>query len=88
MTPVLCNTSPISQKGGVAVLCPVAVLGTFLYIIMNDPSFLFLIDTNDCDPNPCQNGGLCADNVGSYTCTCADGYEGDNCETGELFHII
>ena len=32
MTPVLCNISPISQKGGVAVLCPVAVLGTFPYI--------------------------------------------------------
>ena len=29
MTPVLCNSSPISQKGGMAVLCPVAVLGTF-----------------------------------------------------------
>ena len=31
MTPVLYNSSPISQKGGVAVLCPVAVLGTFHY---------------------------------------------------------
>ena len=31
MTPVLYNSSPISQKGGVAVLCPVAVLGTFPY---------------------------------------------------------
>ena len=29
MTPVLCNSPPISQKGVVAVLCPVAVLGTF-----------------------------------------------------------
>ena len=32
MTPLLCNSSPISQNGGVAVLCPVAVLGTFPYI--------------------------------------------------------
>ena len=31
MTPVLCNSSPHSQKGGVAVLCPVAVLGTSPY---------------------------------------------------------
>ena len=31
MTPIVCNISPISQKGGVAVLCPVAVLGTFPY---------------------------------------------------------
>ena len=27
ITPVFCNNSPLSQKGGVAVLCPVAVLG-------------------------------------------------------------
>ena len=33
MTPLLCNSSPISQNGGVAVLCPVAVLGTFPYIL-------------------------------------------------------
>ena len=31
MTPLLCNSSPISQNGRVAVLCPVAVLGTFPY---------------------------------------------------------
>ena len=33
MTQFLCNSSPISQKGGVAVLCPVAVLGTFTYLV-------------------------------------------------------
>ena len=33
MTPLLCNSSPISQNGGVAVLCPVAVLGTFPYCL-------------------------------------------------------
>ena len=32
MTRFVCNSSPISQKGGVAVLCPVAVLGTFPYV--------------------------------------------------------
>ena len=32
MTQFLCNSSPISQKGGVAVSCPVAVLGTFPYV--------------------------------------------------------
>ena len=35
MTEIVCNSSPISQKGGVAVLCPVAVLGTFPYRPMN-----------------------------------------------------
>ncbi|XP_033125426.1 slit homolog 2 protein-like isoform X1 [Anneissia japonica] len=38
-----------------------------------------------CDPclsNPCQNDGMCAsDSLGQYTCQCASGFEGHNCET-------
>jgi hypothetical protein len=36
---------------------------------------------NDCVGNPCQNGGACVDGVNAYTCTCAAGYTGTNCET-------
>jgi len=39
-------------------------------------------DDDDCTPNPCQNGGACIDGINSYTCTCATGYIGTNCETG------
>ena len=28
----------------------------------------------------CVNGGICTENGPSYSCTCADGYKGDNCE--------
>ena len=38
---------------------------------------------SECSSNPCQNLGTCNDGVNMYTCTCADGYAGDNCETGE-----
>ena len=40
---------------------------------------------NQCDPNPCQNGGRCENHVGGYTCHCLkqsdDGilYGGVNC---------
>ena len=36
--------------------------------------------------NPCENGATCeSTGVDSYMCTCAEGYEGTNCETeGEL----
>ncbi|XP_030844399.1 uncharacterized protein LOC763130 isoform X3 [Strongylocentrotus purpuratus] len=40
-------------------------------------------DTDDCTPNPCLNGGGCTDGVNNFTCTCADGYEGNTCDTGE-----
>lgn len=36
---------------------------------------------DDCAPNPCLNGGTCADGVNTFTCTCAAGYTGTTCET-------
>ncbi|XP_030635392.1 protein jagged-1a isoform X2 [Chanos chanos] len=36
---------------------------------------------NDCESNPCRNGGTCIDKVNVYQCICADGWEGANCET-------
>lgn len=41
-------------------------------------------DIGDCAPNPCENDGSCIDEVNDYTCACVDGYEGKNCEIGEI----
>jgi formylglycine-generating enzyme required for sulfatase activity len=39
------------------------------------------VDSNECDPNPCRNGGSCTEGVpGTYECTCIDGFRGDTCE--------
>ncbi|XP_006272540.1 coagulation factor X isoform X1 [Alligator mississippiensis] len=39
------------------------------------------VDGNQCDINPCQYGGKCKDGIGTYTCSCLDGYQGKNCES-------
>ncbi|XP_015273456.1 PREDICTED: coagulation factor IX [Gekko japonicus] len=38
------------------------------------------IDGDQCESNPCTNGGKCEDQVGYYICWCLAGYEGKNCE--------
>lgn len=34
-----------------------------------------------CDPNPCMNGGRCSEAGDSYSCSCSDGFIGEECET-------
>ena len=52
-----------------------------MYIIIANSSLCIDIDecqlgTHDCSPN-----AYCTDTVGSYSCSCSDGYHGDgiNC---------
>jgi len=35
---------------------------------------------DDCAGDPCLNGSTCVDGVNSYTCACAAGWSGTNCE--------
>ncbi|CAH1268604.1 CLEC4M [Branchiostoma lanceolatum] len=37
-------------------------------------------DVDECQSNPCQNGGVCVDGVNSYSCNCAAGFGGVNCD--------
>jgi EGF-like domain/Human growth factor-like EGF len=39
------------------------------------------VEIDDCDPNPCANGGTCTDGSQSYACSCPQGFTGDTCET-------
>ncbi|KAL0994650.1 hypothetical protein UPYG_G00125340 [Umbra pygmaea] len=38
------------------------------------------LETNECDSNPCKNGGSCNDLENDYSCTCPQGFYGKNCE--------
>jgi len=38
------------------------------------------IEINECEDHPCQNGGTCIDEIGTYICDCSGtGYYGTNC---------
>uniref|UniRef100_A0A3B5PS88 Coagulation factor IX n=1 Tax=Xiphophorus maculatus TaxID=8083 RepID=A0A3B5PS88_XIPMA len=37
-------------------------------------------DGDQCESKPCQNGGVCEDELSSYKCWCKKGFIGKNCE--------
>ena len=44
------------------------------------------LDINECETNPCANGGTCRNTYGNFNCTCLVGYTGAQCETGK--HVV
>lgn len=46
------------------------------------------IDINECASNPCQNGATCLNEVNQYSCRCAPGYEGNNCQFGKYIDSL
>ena len=42
-----------------------------------------VLDINECDTDPCENGGTCDNTIGSFTCTCVAGYDGATCQNGK-----
>lgn len=41
-------------------------------------------DIDECESNPCQNGGTCENLINEYECTCGRLYYGDHCEKSRL----
>ena len=65
-------------------------MSQFLYLQWAKIFLYLVIDANECRLSaPCKNGATCAaTGVNTYTCTCAAGYTGTNCDQGKLFHPI
>ena len=55
----------------------------FKYFTINPNAFILHPDINECTSLPCQNGGTCTDLVAAYSCQCAAGYTGIQCQTSE-----
>ena len=45
---------------------------------------MIVSDIDDCAGYPCGSFGQCTDLIENYTCACAQGYTGNNCETGKF----
>ena len=66
-----------------AIYSPDLMLDDFwICYCVND--IILSADVNECNPNPCLNNGACTDLIGAYTCQCATGFSGNNCEIGML----
>ena len=52
-----------------------------LHFVSIDNWFLInLSDIDECASSPCQNGATCVDGLNQYSCECALGFMGRNCQ--------
>ena len=56
----------------------------FHYCKIKMMKYLHFTDIDECSSDPCQNGATCVDQIDSYSCICASGYIGTNCDEGRL----
>ena len=47
--------------------------------IISTKFFVNFTDIDNCDPNPCQNNGICKDDGASFLCNCSNGFAGNTC---------
>ena len=50
--------------------------------LFNFLPYLLKTDIDDCAGRPCKNNGTCTDRVDGFNCSCAPGFNGPQCETG------
>jgi len=47
------------------------------------------VDLNECESEPCANGGTCIDRPGHFVCVCVEGFGGETCQrAGTVLHQL
>ena len=53
-----------------------------------DSLVIVYLDIDECVSNPCQNGGVCKDQINGFVCTCAGQFTGTLCEIGKMDRVL
>ena len=53
----------------------------FFSVVLIESCVIILVDIDECESFPCQNGGTCTDSIAGYRCDCIPGHTGEDCET-------
>ena len=63
------------------------VSASFYDVVLICLCLINLVDIDECESFPCQNGGNCTDSIAGYSCDCIPGHTGENCETSLLLRL-
>ena len=49
------------------------------------PFIYLLLDIDECSSSPCENGGICHDQINAFNCSCVLGFNGTTCQNSEYW---
>ena len=72
-----------SNEDEVFLIAYMSASNKLIFFVCLFVCFLALPDINECEREPCKNGGICTDLVANYSCECPGEYMGRNCQSSK-----
>lgn len=73
----ICRLPPHCNEDASLLIAYIAPPNELMHLLLH---FLPPADINECERDPCKNGGICTDLVANYSCECPGEYMGRNCQ--------
>lgn len=73
----ICRLPPHCNEDASLLIAYMAPPNELMHLLLH---FLPPADINECERDPCKNGGICTDLVANYSCECPGEYMGRNCQ--------